>query len=189
MKLGQGGRIQGNILDNLKLSLALIDEYEDYDVVQVQAACGCGPKSFKTVLFLGDEHQLLEGFRHNPALTRHPWVGDAGNRTAGLAQSENLTIDQRDVEVYDSSRFDRTTKTINPGKRPIHEWLKDGRVPSVELTWCKRCGENVCQFISEAFTFAKDFKTGTAVAPNTLFWRVLYNGDKCEAQDIGTSEA
>ena len=67
--------VEGKILDNLKFSLALIDEYEAYDVLQVQAACGCGPKSFETVLFLGDEHQRLEGFRHNPALTRHPWVG------------------------------------------------------------------------------------------------------------------
>ena len=86
--------IQGNILDRLKLSLALIDEYEAYDIVQVHAACGCGPESFETVLFLGDEHQRLEGFKHNPALTRHPWVGDARGRTAGLAQSENVTIDQ-----------------------------------------------------------------------------------------------
>ena len=38
--------IQGNILDGLKLSLALVDEYEAYDIVQVQAACGCGPESF-----------------------------------------------------------------------------------------------------------------------------------------------
>ena len=87
--------IQGNILDGLKLSLALIDEYEAYDTVQVQAAVGCGSESFETVLFLGDEHQRLEGFKHNPALIRHPWVGDARDRTAGLAQSENVAIDQR----------------------------------------------------------------------------------------------
>ena len=92
--------IRGNILDGLKLSLALIDEYEAYDIVQVQAACGCGPESFETVLFLGGEHQRLEGFKHNPAFIRHPWVGDARDRTAGLAQSENVTIDQRDVEVF-----------------------------------------------------------------------------------------
>ena len=47
----------------------------------------------------------------------------------------------------------------------------------------------MCQFISEAFEFAKDFKTGTAVAPDTLFWHVFYNGDTWEAQNIGTSEA
>ena len=87
--------IQGNILDGLKLSLALVDEYQAYDFVQVQAACGCGPESFKTVRFLGGAHQRLEGFRHNPAFTRYPWVGDARCRTAGLAQSENVTIDQR----------------------------------------------------------------------------------------------
>ena len=161
--------IQGNILDGLKLSLALIDEYEANDIVQVHAACGCGLNSFETVLFLGDEHQRLEGFKHNPAFIRHPWVGDARDRTAGLAQSENVTIDQRGVEVFDTSRCTRTTETSNPGKRAIHEWLKDGRVPFVELTWCKRCGENVCQFISEAFPFAKNFKTDTAVAPDTWF--------------------
>ena len=91
--------------------------------------------------------------------------------------------------MIDTSRCTRTTKTSNPGKRAIHEWLKDGRVPFVELTWCKRCGENVCQFISEAFPFAKNFKTDTAVAPNTWFWHVFYNGDNWEAQNIGTSEA
>ena len=79
------------------MRLALIDEYEAYDIVQVQAAVGCGSESFETVLFLGDEHQRLEGFRHNPALTRYPWVGDARCRTAALAQSENVTIDQRGV--------------------------------------------------------------------------------------------
>ena len=115
--------------------------------MQVHAACGCGPESFETVLFLGDEHQRLEGFKHNPALIRHPWVGDARDRTAGLVQSENVAIDQRDVEVFDTSGCTRTTKTSNPAKRAIHEWLKGGRVPSVELTYCKRCGENVCQFM------------------------------------------
>ena len=83
--------LQGNILDGLELNLALIDEYEAFDIVQVQAACGCGLRSFETVVFLGDEHQRLEGFKHNPALVRHPWVGDARDRTAGLAQSENYS--------------------------------------------------------------------------------------------------
>ena len=110
------------------MSLALIDEHEAYDIVQVHAACGCGENSFETVLLLGDEHQRLEGFRHNPAFIRYPWVGDARTRTAGLAQSENVTIDQRGVEVFDTGRCTRTTKTSNPGKRAIHEWLKDGRV-------------------------------------------------------------
>ena len=132
--------IQGNILDGLKLSLALIDEYEAYDIVQVQAACGCGPESFETVLFLGDDHQRLEGFRHNPVLTRYPWVGDARCRTAALAQSENVANGQRGVDVIDAIRCTRTTKTSNPGKRAIHEWLNDGRVPSVELALCKQCG-------------------------------------------------
>ena len=61
--------IQGKILDGLTLSLAVIDEYEAFDILQVQAACGCGPKSFKTVLFLGDEHQLLPQFLGRRELT------------------------------------------------------------------------------------------------------------------------
>ena len=76
---------QGNILDGLKLNLALIDEYEAYDIVQVHAACGCGLNSFETVLFLGDEHQRLEGFRHNPAFTRYPWGGRCPRLDRGLS--------------------------------------------------------------------------------------------------------
>ena len=75
--------IQGKVLDGLTLSLAVIDEYEAFEILQVQAAVGCGDKSVKTVVFLGDEHQRLEGFKHNPALIRHPWVGDARDPTAG----------------------------------------------------------------------------------------------------------
>ena len=158
--------------------------------VQVQAACGCGPQSFETVLFLGDEHQRLEDFRHNPALARHPWVGDARDRTADLAESEDVTIDQRDVEVSDSSRGPRRPTTSNPMKRPIHDWLNyGGPVPSAELTMCKRCGSNVCDFIANAFDFAKDFKTDPQVAPDTWLWHVFDNGNDWEPQDTGTNEA
>ena len=77
--------IQGKILDGLTLSLAVIDEYEAFEILQVQAAVGCGLKSVKTVVFLGDEHQRLEGFKHNPALIRHPWVGRCPRSDRGLS--------------------------------------------------------------------------------------------------------
>jgi hypothetical protein len=50
----------GRRLDELSLKLALVD-MEAYHIEQmVAAAAGCGPRSFETMVFFGDEHQLTQ---------------------------------------------------------------------------------------------------------------------------------
>ncbi len=193
----------GRLLDNLSLKLALVDEMEAYHIEQMVAAAGCGPRSFETMVFFGDEHQRLENFKHNPLATRLPWVStvfqseDKGLELSSACASESWNrvtrdFDERDMDDADAqndqlSGQQRVTETTNWPKRPFHDFLRN--VPKMELNYCKRCGPQVCSFVQNAFpSFAGNFKSDEFAAPNTLFWHVFYDGEQWEKSPIEARE-
>jgi hypothetical protein len=139
------------ILREKMIDVAILDEAQAYELDQVMAciaAPGPGDNKVKTVGFAGDPNQGI--ISHFPRWTRAPWISDEAPRAHNSLPVEEVDMD---TSVLDDAGVDGRAFIKNPEHRPFTTWLDQskGGVLLLELNGCKRCGPQVCNFVSKLF--------------------------------------
>ena len=176
------------------MRLPFFDEAQAYELDTVAAALSTG--DVKTAVFLGDPNQSIEQRVQWPTWTRQPWIStesrsgrdeQAGSQQPQVASEEDLA-EPADMDTLAPSGTateaaegsqTRLAVTPNPLQRQFTEWLLKPKRPMpgyqvLQLSGCKRCGPQVCSFISQLFPDFCQSITAADTAPQTRLVHTFY---------------
>ena len=148
------------------------------DVHQVVAALA--NVSAKTLLMVEDVHERVD------------IVGRGGRRATfnhvalyGL-EEDGEEYDTRTMSVALSSTAIQAGGVPVPEARPWYEWCRGAENGVLDL--CRRCGTDVCDYMKHCFDFAHTSAWDSAVAINTKFQHVFFDGGQWHCSPVRHGE-